>query len=71
MNESDWDTLNKRRLELIENQAIHHLTPEESAELRELQRLAGLKREQLSSPSLGQLAEIEADLRKKGLWRGA
>lgn len=71
MSEPDWDTINKRRHELIERQAIQPLTSEESIELKELQRLAGLKREQLSSPSLEELAAIEADLRSKGLWRGA
>lgn len=66
-----WDATNKRRLELIEKKAARSLRAEEGDELRELQRLAGLKRELLSSPSLKELGEMEAELRRKGLWRGA
>jgi hypothetical protein len=47
------------------------LSPEEAAELKQLQRLAGLKRELFASPSLKELKEMEADLRRRGLWQGA
>ena len=67
---TDWDTTNRRRLELIEEKAARNLRPEEGDELKKLQRLAGLKRELLSSPSLKQLSEMEAELRRKGMWRG-
>jgi hypothetical protein len=66
-----WEATNKRRLELIERKANNPIRTEERAELQRLQRLAGLKRELLSSPSLKELAEVEADLRRRGLWRGA
>jgi hypothetical protein len=68
---ADWDATNKRRLGLIEKKAAKTLHPEERGELQHLQRLAGLKRELLSSPSLKELAEMEADLRRRGLWRSA
>ena len=68
---ADWDATNKRRLGLIEKKAAKTIRAEEKAELQQLQRLAGLKRELLSSPSLTELAEVEADLRRRGLWRGA
>ena len=68
---ADWEATNKRRLELIERKANNAIRAEERAELQRLQRLAGLKRELLSSPSLKELAGVEADLRRRGLWRGA
>jgi hypothetical protein len=68
---SDWDATNRRRLRLIEKKATKTIRAEEKEELQQLQRLAGLKRELLSSPSLKELAEMEADLRRRGLWRGA
>jgi hypothetical protein len=67
---ADWDITNTRRLELIEKKVRKVIRAEESEELRSMQRLAGLKRELLSSPSLKELAEMEADLRRRGLWRG-
>jgi hypothetical protein len=68
---ADWDSTNKRRLSLIESKTAGTISREQKEELRQLQRLAGLKRELLSSPSLNELAELEADLRRRGLWRGA
>ncbi len=68
---ADWDATNRRRLRLIEKKPAKTVSPEEKEELQQLQRLAGLKRELLSSPSLKELAEMEADLRRRGLWRGA
>jgi hypothetical protein len=68
---TDWDATNKRRLKLIEQKRGKTISSEEREQLQQLQRLAGLKRELLSSPSLEQLAEAEADLRRRGLWRGA
>jgi hypothetical protein len=68
---TDWEATNKRRHQLIEKKAARALRTEEGTELKQLQRLAGLKRELLSSPSLKELAEMEADLRRKGVWRGA
>ncbi len=68
---SDWDATNRRRLRLIEKKTIKTIRAEEKEELQKLQRLAGLKRESLSSPSLKELAEMEADLRRRGLWREA
>ena len=67
----DWDTTNRHRLKLIKKKADKTIRDEEREQLAHLQRLAGLKRELLSSPSLNELAEIEADLRRRGLWRGA
>jgi hypothetical protein len=68
---TDWDATNRRRLELIEKKQSKSLSDECGEELRRLQRLAGLKRELHSSPSLKELADMEADLRRRGLWRGA
>jgi type I restriction-modification system DNA methylase subunit len=68
---ADWDATNKRRHELIEKKAGRALSPEEATELKQLQRMAGLKRELLASPSLNELREVEADLRRRGLWQGA
>ena len=68
---SDWDATNKHRLLLIEEKAKAALHPDEENELRHLQHLAGLKRELHSVPSLSELKEMEADLRRRGLWRGA
>jgi len=68
---SDWETTNARRHLLIEKKVAQPLRREEGDELKQLQRLAGLKRELLSSPSLRELTEMEADLRRRGLWRGA
>lgn len=68
---SDWDTTNERRLQLIERKTTGGLSAGEGNELKQLQRLAGLKRELLSSPPIKHLKEVEADLRRRGLWRGA
>ena len=68
---ADWDVTNARRLELIEKKASRAIQAEEREKLQHLQGLAGLKRELLSSPSLKELTEVEADLRRRGLWRGA
>lgn len=67
----DWEATNQKRHELIEDKTAHNLDPDSAEELRHLQRLAGLKREVLSSPSLRELAEIEANLRRRELWQGA
>ncbi len=67
---ADWDATNKRRQELMEK-AGRALPAEDATELKHLQRLAGLKRELLASPSLNELREVEADLRRRGLWQGA
>jgi hypothetical protein len=68
---ADWDATNRRRLKLIEKKTDKTISFEEKEGLQQLQRLAGLKRELLSSPSLKELAQMEADLRRRGLWRGA
>jgi hypothetical protein len=67
---ADWDTVNKRRLRLVDKKATGTLEADERDDLAKLQGLAGLKRELLSSPSLKELADMEADLRRRGLWRG-
>lgn len=67
---TDWELTNSRRHELIAEKAVKSLRGEEVNELKELQRLAGLKRELLSSPSLKELAEIETELRRRELWQG-
>jgi hypothetical protein len=68
---ADWDATNKRRHDLIEKKSARALPPEEATELKQLQRLGGLKRELLASPSLNELRGVEADLRRRGLWQGA
>jgi type I restriction-modification system DNA methylase subunit len=68
---TDWDATNRRRLKLIEKKQSKTISDECREELRRLQKLAGLKRELHSSPSLKQLADMEADLRRRGSWRGA
>jgi type I restriction-modification system DNA methylase subunit len=68
---ADWEPSNGRRLKLIEKKQTKTISDQEKAELQELQRLAGLKRELHSSPSLKELAEMETDLRRRGLWKGA
>lgn len=68
---TDWETTNNKRQELIAKKAAQKLEPKEAEVLQNLQRLAGFKRELLSSPSLSELAKIEADLRKRDLWQGA
>ena len=67
---TDWNITNSRRHELIASNINNSLRAEQVDELKELQRLAGLKRELLSSPSLKELVEIEADLRRRALWKG-
>ncbi|HZE69009.1 MAG TPA: N-6 DNA methylase [Pyrinomonadaceae bacterium] len=67
----DWESTNRKRHKLIEEKAAHKLLPEQIEEFQRLQRLAELKRELLSSPSLKELAEIEAELRTRELWQGA
>jgi hypothetical protein len=68
---AEWDATNQQRLMLVKKKTDKTLRTEEKEELQRLQRLAGLKRELLSSPSLKELAEMEADFRRRGLWRGA
>jgi type I restriction-modification system DNA methylase subunit len=68
---ADWDDTNQQRLRLVKKKTAKTIRADEKEELQQLQRLAGLKRELLSSPSLKELAEMEADLRRRGLWRGA
>ena len=62
---TDWEATNDRRYELIAAEETSELNTDESMELQNLQRLAGLKRELLSSPPLRELIEIEANLRKR------
>jgi len=66
----DWEITNKCRLKLVEKKLGKAIQAAERAELEQLQHLAGLKRELLSSPSLKELEKIEIDLRRRGLWRG-
>ena len=68
---ADWEITNERRLELVDKKLAKTAKPEEKAELERLQHLAGLKRELHSSPSNKEMGQIEMDLRKRGLWRGA
>ncbi len=68
---ADWDATNEQRLKLMNKKADGPIRAEERTELQRLQRLAGLKRELLSSPSQKELVEMEADLRRRNLWRGA
>jgi len=68
---ADWNATNRCRLKLIQKKTEKTITPDEREELQQLQRLAGLKRELLSCPSLKELGQMEADLRRKALWRGA
>jgi hypothetical protein len=68
---ADWDRINRRRHDLIEKKATQALQSAEALELKQLQRLAGLKRELLSSPPSSALAAMEADLRRRKLWKGA
>ena len=67
---ADWTTTNGRRHELIAASVHGQLGAEEIEHLKEFQRLAGLKRELLSSPPLKELVEIELDLRRRSLWKG-
>jgi type I restriction-modification system DNA methylase subunit len=67
----DWQSTNTKRHKLIQEKAAQNLLAEQADELRRLQHLAGLKRELLSSPSLKELYDVEAELRKRGLWKGA
>jgi len=68
---TDWELTNRRRLELFEKKRGKTIQGAERPELERLQDLAGLKREMLSSPPMNELKRIEADLRRRGLWRGA
>ena len=67
----DWEATNRRRHELLQKKRDKTIPTAAVAELLQLQRLAGLKRELLSSPSLTELEKIEMDLRRRGLWQGA
>jgi len=66
----DWEITNSRREELLVRKRRKSIHLSEVSELRELQRLAGLKRELLSSPSLRELLSVESDLRRRNLWQG-
>ena len=66
---SNWERTNHKRLKLIEAKSTEKLGDGDADELRNLQRLAGLKRELQAAPSLSELRKMEADLRKRKLWR--
>ena len=68
---ADWDITNKRRLNLIQKKAAKRISPEEGEELQRLQKLAGIKSCLVMPPPLKELSEIEENLRRRGLWRGA
>ena len=66
----DWKSTNERRLDVIRKKNTNQITAEEIQEFQHLQELAGAKRQLVSPLPLQELAVIEADLRRNGLWRG-
>jgi hypothetical protein len=67
----DWELTNQRRVELIEKKVARLVTPEERKELDQLQKLAWAKRQLVMPLPIVELAAIETDLRRRGLWREA
>jgi hypothetical protein len=55
----EWSLANRRRLALIRKQFANGLTPEEAAELQELQRQADRHLEALDSEMADDVAEME------------
>jgi len=68
---ADWEATNARRHLLIDRKLAGTLTDEEKQELAGLKRLARAKSALVMPLPMQELAEQEADLRRKGLWRGA
>jgi len=68
---ADWEATNARRLALIERKLGGGLSSEEQAELKNLKRLASAKSALVLPLPIRELAEQEADLRKRGQWKGA
>lgn len=66
----DWKVMNARRSGLIEKKINRTITADEEAELLHLQELAGVKRQLVSPLPIQDLEVIEADLRRRGLWKG-
>lgn len=67
---ADWEVTNTRRLALIQRKLDRKLTHDEAVELADLKRLARAKSSLVMPLPMGKLAEQEADLKRKGLWRG-
>jgi len=68
---ADWEQTNDRRLALIARKQSGKLTREEQMELTSLKRLARAKSALVLPLPETQLAEQEADLKRRGLWKGA
>ncbi|TCO87745.1 N-6 DNA methylase [Chthoniobacter flavus] len=67
---ADWETINARRLALIDRKRGGKLTGEETTELANLKRLARAKSALVMPLPMRELEEQENDLRRRGLWRG-
>ncbi len=67
---ADWEGTNSRRLALIDRKRESKLSSEESTEFANLKRLARAKSALVMPLPMRELAEQEADLRRKGLWIG-
>ncbi|MES2738902.1 MAG: N-6 DNA methylase [Verrucomicrobiota bacterium] len=68
---ADWEATNNRRLDLIDKKLAKTLTDSERVELADLKRLACAKANLVMPLPHKELAEREADLKRRGLWRGA
>ena len=68
---ADWEATNNRRLDLIDKKLAGTLVESERVELTDLKRLARAKAHLVMPLPNTELAEREADLKRRGLWRGA
>ncbi|MBI2928468.1 MAG: N-6 DNA methylase [Verrucomicrobia bacterium] len=67
---ADWEQTNERRELLILNEEHGKPSPEERAELADLQRLADARIDLIAPLPLQELEAVAADLKRKGLWAG-
>jgi hypothetical protein len=63
-----WNDTNRRRARLINKKASRTLSQEERREFRHLQKLAGARRQFVAPLPMKEMAEIEAEFRRRGWW---
>jgi len=67
---TDWEVTNTRRIKLIDQKLEGELTKDKHQELTKLKHLADVKSQLVMPLPIEELARQEADLRRRGVWKG-
>ena len=64
----DWSEVNRRRIQLIDLEEDGQLTPKQSDELADLQRLADAQVSYYRPVQMEGIDKVIVDLKRRGLW---